>query len=520
MKVKIFKKFNLFFLIIVSILFTNGCKSGSDTNNALNPETYDNNTVNISKMDISDAKGLFISGVEASKSISKSSSEYQENKLFKVKEDGTIEEVVYYNSTGETITNSLLPSAIYKVNSEYTIITYYGYYSNNSNIYDYYGQCGFLVRTSDGAVFSLEKAGFPSNWYYNQNFANEKPVQTDDFGNIYYIRNYYTNNTSKQDLVKINVANLSNLTAEVINPESDLVQAFSVDKSGNVMFSSYINNDSNQRRFRIKTTSNSLNNISTEEYNTPVFWKGFDGNFYLVRNNEIKSISITSDSTIKENSFLNLKKYTYGPIYSPDINGYYVKDLTTGEYVSYYGNNNNDGTRYSYQYGYTEDSNGSYIKVNDNYIYFYSSDYYVTIYGYSNSYKFNLNNKTIIVTNESVYGINETSKTLDKKNISNFGLKKVLKISASDNNIFIFGENTSGKNVLIKLNPDDYTFETVISSGAYDIYNMSVSAEGIVSFTATRMSDSKKVIGTVDTNGNIETKVFDGQTIIALERIN
>ena len=83
------------------------------------------------------------------------------------------------------------------------------------------------------------------------------------------------------------MANLSNLTAEVINPESDLVQAFSVDKSGNVMFSSYINNDHNQRRFRIKTTSNSLNNISTEEYNTPVFWKGFDGNFYLVRNNEI-----------------------------------------------------------------------------------------------------------------------------------------------------------------------------------------------------------------------------------------
>ena len=114
-------------------------------------------------MDISDADYLFIAPGSA-------------RKLYKIVDSSSIEEVTYEDEIGNPMIMTREPIAIYNVNDNYLIICFG---PDDLNIEE-----GYLVRKSDGAVFSLANAGYPL--VQDNYFINDKTVYNDSSGNIYY----------------------------------------------------------------------------------------------------------------------------------------------------------------------------------------------------------------------------------------------------------------------------------------------------------------------------------------------
>jgi hypothetical protein len=74
---------------------------------------------------------------------------------------------------------------------------------------------------------------------------------------------------------------------------------------------------------------------------------------------------------------------------------------------------------------------------------------------------------------------------------------------------------------IIKINPDDYSYTTLISDGNYEIYNLDATADDTIYFNALRLSDGKKVLGSISPTGTIE--IIDDtltEEIIILQKVN
>ena len=74
---------------------------------------------------------------------------------------------------------------------------------------------------------------------------------------------------------------------------------------------------------------------------------------------------------------------------------------------------------------------------------------------------------------------------------------------------------------IIKVNPLDDTYSTLLDPGDYDIYKMAVSADNSVIFNALRMSDGKKVLARISSLGVLE--ILDEtltKDIVLLEKLN
>ena len=108
----------------------------------------------LSKIDITDAAALFVepSGTDA-------------GKIFKIKKDlTTIEEVKYTNTDGSSADmGSLKASYVINAHNDYAIIGFAAD-PNKAKTYDFelIADKAYLVRKSDGKVFSLDEYGFPS----------------------------------------------------------------------------------------------------------------------------------------------------------------------------------------------------------------------------------------------------------------------------------------------------------------------------------------------------------------------
>ncbi len=152
----------IFIIISISVLMIASCGGEENGNGAEDI---------LASMDIVNATNLFITKSSGSQTLSLNSDNLsnETQKLFKITDDGYIEEVKYYDEDGNEITLQYQPNAIYYVNDGYIIVIF---------------EFGYLVRKSDGAVYSLENAGYIMQNYY---FLNSSPISTDSSDNIYYI---------------------------------------------------------------------------------------------------------------------------------------------------------------------------------------------------------------------------------------------------------------------------------------------------------------------------------------------
>lgn len=242
--------YNNYFKFFVSVIILSVLLFGC----SLDESTDDDPSI-LAKLGIDDATNLFIApSVSSSSSIRSIFRSTESDKLFKITSDGYIQEVTYLDENDQEMTIINIPTAIYNVNTEYIIVLF--------------GSEGYLVRKSDGAVFSLTDVGVPSDQLQQGNFINAEKIQTDVSGNIYYQITIY-DGESTTIVIKIDVTDPNNLTKTDYTPDTDYINGFNVTSEGHISYN-YGSGDSN----RIKKSNGGLYNLPSIGWLT--HWVGLD----------------------------------------------------------------------------------------------------------------------------------------------------------------------------------------------------------------------------------------------------
>lgn len=252
MKGKIF-----FFVLCVGIAFiscSNVVKNGDDT--------HPNDSV-LKFLDIKNAQNLYIGTSNTGTRSAGDAATTQ--KLFKITEDGYVEEVKYLDENKKEITISQQPTVIQNVNDEYVFVGF--------------GWSSYLVRKTDGAVFDMTKAGYPEEIY--NDFKNSQRIKTDRKNNMYFVTRDYSNTNASCRIVKVNLNGIDALNSSFVSASTDYVDVFDVDWNGNLIYDGYSVSDSSHRLLRVRKSNGGLLNLS----DVGAFWIGLDGNIYYSSNN-------------------------------------------------------------------------------------------------------------------------------------------------------------------------------------------------------------------------------------------
>jgi len=414
--------------------------------------------VTLGKMHIIDATHLFIAPGSG-------------NKLFKITEAGYIQEVTYEDENGSNITMVTEPVAIYDVNSEYVIVCFG---EDSTNITD-----GYLVRKSDGAVFSLENAGFPMpnsiREYQGQGtaayFKNAEAVFTDSSGDIFYM----AQSGEEAEIIKLNIQNMDSITKTVYSPSGDNVLIFVVDKDGNAAYWGCMKGDRSRSFKRIRTAEGSIHDgLLCDVCDEPLFWLGLDGVIYCMP---------CMSEFIEWNDPPELYEYLHCAIEKISINA------TTGV-----------PTKSEYSAFNISSSLGAFIPE---------------------CYKLELKDRVILVGGSKifeVYNPTNSGRSLDRRD---FDLIHIDSAAASDNFYYLHGSNNSSDSVLIKVDPTDDSYTVLsLSADEYYLYTMSTTTADELIFNALRMADGVNVVGKFDVSGNLT--ILDEESdieMVVLERI-
>ena len=116
-------------------------------------------------------------------------------------------------------------------------------------------------------------------------------------------------------------------------------------------------------------------------------------------------------------------------------------------------------------------------------------------------------NRIILLADGSAYPefyevYNANTNTLKKIEASSVGLNKIKFGISSDDYYFLVGTDSSNNSTLVKIEPTDYSYETLLSDGTYDIYNLSISNEEVI-FNALRMDDGAIILGKIASDKTI-----------------
>jgi len=404
----------------------------------------DGEQVTLAKMDIIDATHLFIAPGSG-------------NKLFKITEEGYVQEVTYEDENGNNVTTETEPVAIYDVNSEYVIVCFG---VNDIDISE-----GYLVRKSDGAVFSLESAGFPLPQHgMDFDVLNGECIFTDSSSNIYYS----TDSGMGREIIKLNTENMDSITKTVYSPSGDAVTYFVVDNDGNAAYWGHPEGDFTRGFNRIRTAEGSIYDGLFDD--TARQWLGVDDMIYCF-------------------SFELGEWLTYCLIEKVSVNA------TTGVPVR---------SEYS-AFNYSGNAGSALFLV----------------------YKLELQDRVIFVPSFfsdepfifEVYNPTNSPRSLNMT--ACFDLKRMYSGVASDNFYYLHGSNNFSDSVLIKVDPTDDSYTILsFSTDEYYLYTMSTTTADELIFNALRMSDGVNVIGKFDVSGNMT--ILDEESdveMVVLERI-
>lgn len=203
--------------------------------------------------------------------------------IYKITDEGNIEEVSCTNENDEEVTPEETPVVIYRVNDDYIII---GYGESSVKITKSY-----IVKSSTGAAYDLTKAGMPVS--PTNDFKNAKLIKTVGT-NVYYLT--YKADGSSRQVVKIDLSGVDSLTSTVMSLEDDNVQNFEVDKDGNIAYRTANNS------YRFVKAAGGFENFSPTPYGG-VFWADADGYIRYIKDNSgtAQIIKITlSNGTISK----------------------------------------------------------------------------------------------------------------------------------------------------------------------------------------------------------------------------
>ena len=244
------KKIFLTFLI-TTILFLGSCGGGGGGGED------DSNITGPLKMDIKDAVNLYIA----------KTSDSAKNKLFKITEDGHVEEVSILKTDKKGI-----PLSFIKLNNKYIFI-FLGKYLNEYN-YIINGKYIYNIETETSYRYSNPDQPRPYG-DYKGGFRGEEYV-CDANENFYFI-------SHDGLLLKMDISNPQEIKLQSLLKEDERIWSTSwgVDDSGNIAYeaTNYDNPSENVLRFR--STSGEYSNLpGSGDYMSTIFWKGLDGKLY------------------------------------------------------------------------------------------------------------------------------------------------------------------------------------------------------------------------------------------------
>jgi hypothetical protein len=431
------KKAPLRLCVIGSMLFSGllllaACPMDSDSK-----ESEKSGNTTLSRMDIVNATNLFIA--PSGSSTDRSAGENQPNKLFKITEDGYIQEVTYTyeDEEGNVVvsTEILSPSSIIVLNNNYLVVCF-GYNNN------------YLVNVNSGACYKYTN-DLP-NPDYNKIYYRGEYIESDVSGSIYFI----ANNIVK----KLVVDDIDNVGIMTVSAPNDSVGCFGVDQDGNIGYEGRDASGNGVLRYR-KSSGGYEVLPGQVNHSGTTFWTGFNGKLYY---------------------------------FNYSNTGSRIKELTSEPYaVDDYGNNNSLG--YMGNTGFT-----NILKIKNR-----SCIIFLGGAGGSECYE--------------VYNSINSPKAIS---YSTFGMASVKMGIASDDYYYLAGTTTgTPQNVLVKVNPQDNSYTTLLSSG-YDIYKMTVTDDSVIIFNALQMSDGAIIIGRISSTGELSIldKTLNTEVTI-LERI-
>lgn len=119
----------------------------------------------------------------------------------------------------------------------------------------------------------------------------------------------------------------------------------------------------------------------------------------------------------------------------------------------------------------------------------------------SGSYKFDFSDRQVFAETVS----NRVAEVINPSNNPRLvsGLPITLTLGAqSDNYYYLAGNDSNSNPTIIRVNPQTDEYVQLYTPGKYDVYEMAVSRDDIVTFSALRLSDGKKVFVRIDSIGN------------------
>ena len=438
------KKTWILIILLSTLLILASCGGGGGGSS----DDDDDNIGDLAALDISGAKSVFISSNSNVNtlyslglgSIQKSSSDQEENSLWKILENNSIQKVNMLDKNKKKISlhycgDDLVPVLISAVNDNFFAIAFMteSHYQNNISYIQQgwiYPQIAFLVRKSDGAIYKLKT--IPSTLNLTVKVINNFNLfKTDGMGNMYYIGN--DDGSNRGYIVKVN---LSTFSSTAITPSTQDVQKFEVDDAGNILYSgtstSFMDHIS-----RIRSTAGEYNIFPFEWL--PLTWHGLDGALYYIDGLNVKRLNPST-----------LESEIYGVL--PD---------------------------YPFRYG-----------VNDNY---YCFNFNNCTYSFGQGGLSEVYNSTATPRNIPYTG---DVTDIPLYNCCYYATEDYLYIAGKDD---FPNQNNS---ILVRVDPTTGTTKQILGN-EYDVYSFVVSEQDGIIFNALRKSESKRIIGKVSTSGGV-----------------
>ena len=449
-------KYLFFFAVLVAVLSIGGCDLFGDDDE---DDDSGDDSPSIAKMGITDAASLFIapsSGNSKAGYVGRDGDEEEPNRMFKITDGGFVQEVSYEDDDGNIVTTSESPSAVVNVDDSYVIVVFEKYSDD----------IGYLVRKTDGAVFSLENVGTPIFSGLDRYMGDE--VTTDSSGNIYYKAEIVTGAGDSDDdyhtaIVKIDVSDPSALTKTDREANGDDVDFFVMDPAGNIVYGGMDSSVSRIFRFTPTSGGNFKNLGGTHGQNA---WLGLNNLLYFHTGEYSDKVQeITSPSPYAASDYHNTGIGTEETSISPIIRIFRMEDPSINKLISV-------------------------------------GEYHI----------------------DELYNDDRLPKNITNQYSGNLlGLDKIKTAGASDDYYYVSGnDSSSGNPQLLKVDPNTHTPTSITAiAGKYDIYKLVVSPDNEITFNAARLSDGAKVIAKINAAG--ELTVIDetlNTQLVALERIN
>ena len=264
-------------LLGLFLLFT-GCESNQKESKS------------ISKMNIGDATTLFIAsranGMAKISPKGNNDAAVATKRLFKITEDGVVEDVVYTDEEGNEITETYIPENMYFIeNSPYFFAEFRGDF----------GMKQYLVNKHTGAVYDASGVIDPySDLPESGFFANAPLFVTDGYGNIYY--SSYDNYSGNCRVHKIDISNINQIVHEALTPITDNVDRFVSSTNGELFYDYY----SDDRKYRLRSAGGKLIpfSLSADSDYDNIAFRGLDGKLHIFDRGCLQTVSFSDYGNI------------------------------------------------------------------------------------------------------------------------------------------------------------------------------------------------------------------------------